>query len=110
MTTTNDNRILTINAGSSSLKIALFLMGKKETLELSAHIERIGLSAGHFHIKDGEGRTIAEEHPHLSNHDTALNRFLKWLQKRKTGLDAVGHRVAQGGCRVPRNQGRTEKS
>jgi acetate kinase len=57
MTPTRDHRIFTINSGSSSLKIALFLMGKKETLELSAHIERIGLSASHFHIKDGEGRT-----------------------------------------------------
>jgi acetate kinase len=44
------HRILTINSGSSSLKIARFLIGKKETLELSAHVERIGLSAGHFHI------------------------------------------------------------
>ena len=97
MTPTKDHRILTINSGSSSLKIALFLMGKNETLELSAHIERIGLSAGHFHIKDGEGRTIAEEHPHLPNHDAALNRFLKWLQKREAHLDAAGHRVVQGG-------------
>jgi acetate kinase len=97
MTLAKDNRILTINCGSSSLKIALFLMGKKETLELSAYIERIGLSAGHFHLKDGEGRTIADEHPHLSNHDTALNRFLKWLQKQNTHLDAAGHRVVQGG-------------
>jgi hypothetical protein len=31
MTSTKDHRILTINSGSSSLKIALFLMGKKET-------------------------------------------------------------------------------
>jgi acetate kinase len=51
----HDKRILTINSGSSSLKIALFLMGKNETLELSARIERIGLSAGHFQIKDGNG-------------------------------------------------------
>lgn len=102
MTPAEDHRIVTINSGSSSLKIAQFLMGKKETLELSARIERIGLSAGHFHIKDGEGRTIAEEHPHLPNHDTALNRFLKWLQERKTGLDAVGHRVVQGGLHYDR--------
>ena len=97
MTPTKDHRILTINSGSSSLKIALFLMGKNETLELSANIERIGLSAGQFSIKDSEGRTVAEEHPHLPNHDAALNRLLKWLQERKTHLDAVGHRIVQGG-------------
>jgi hypothetical protein len=33
-------------------------------LELSARIERIGLSAGYFQIKDGEGQILAEEHPH----------------------------------------------
>ena len=91
------NHILTINSGSSSLKIALFLMGKKETLELSARIERIGLSAGDFQIKDGQGQILAEEHPHLPDHDTALNKFLKWLQKRKTRLTTVGHRVVHGG-------------
>jgi acetate kinase len=86
----HDKRILTINSGSSSLKIALFLTGKNETLELSARIERIGLSAGHFQIKDGKGQILAEEHPHLPDHTSALNKFLKWLQKRKTRLIAVG--------------------
>lgn len=102
MTPSNDNRILTINSGSSSLKIALFLMGKKETLELSARIERIGLSAGHFQIKDGEGQILAEEHPHFPDHVAALNKLLKWLHKRKTRLNAVGHRVVHGGLQYDR--------
>jgi acetate kinase len=89
--------ILTINSGSSSLKTALFLMDKKETMELSARIERIGLSRGYFQIKDGKGRILAEEHPRLPDQDAALNKFLKWLQKRKTPLAAVGHRVVNGG-------------
>jgi acetate kinase len=97
MTHAYDHRFLTINSGSSSLKFALFLMGKKETMELSARIERIGLSAGHYQIKDGKGRILAEEHPHLPDHDAALNKFLKWLQKRNTRLTAVGHRVVHGG-------------
>lgn len=97
MTHAHDNRILTINSGSSSLKIALFLMGEKETMELSARIERIGLSAGRFQIKDGKGRILAEEHPHLPDHDAAFHRFLKWLQKRNACLTAVGHRVVHGG-------------
>jgi acetate kinase len=99
MTDAHDKRILTINSGSSSLKIALFLMGKKETLELSAHIDRIGRSPSHFQIKDGVGRILAEEHPHLPDHDAALNTFLKWLQRRKPCLNAVGHRVVHGGLR-----------
>jgi acetate kinase len=61
MTHSHDNLILSINSGSSSLKIVLFLMGKKEMMELSARIERIGLSAGHFQIRDGKGQILAEE-------------------------------------------------
>ncbi|HSP63817.1 MAG TPA: acetate/propionate family kinase [Pyrinomonadaceae bacterium] len=95
MTLANDNRILTINCGSSSLKIALFVMGKKETLDLSAHIEQIGASTGYFQIKDGEGRIVADHH--FQHHDAALEKFLKWLQERKIHLDAAGHRVVQGG-------------
>ena len=38
-------RILTINTGSSSLKIALFEMGRGETRILSGEVERIGVPA-----------------------------------------------------------------
>ncbi len=92
-----DNHILAINSGSSSLKIALFRMDKKETVDLSARVERIGLSGCHFRIKDGKGRVLFEEHQRLRDHDAAINKFLKWLQKRKTPLAAVGHRVVNGG-------------
>jgi acetate kinase len=97
MTHAHDNRILTIDSGSSSPKIALFLTGKKETMELSARIERIGRSSGHFRIEDGKGQILAVELPRLPDHDATLNKFLKWLQKRKTHLTAVGHRVVHGG-------------
>ena len=36
-------RILTINTGSSSLKIALYEMGSGETRTLSGEVERIGM-------------------------------------------------------------------
>lgn len=94
-----EKRILTINSGSSSLKTALFLMDKKETMELSARIERIGLSGSHFQVRDGKGRVLCEEHTRLPDHDAAINKFLKWLQGRKTPLAAVGHRVVHGGLR-----------
>lgn len=51
MTPAEDHRILTINSGSSSLKIAQFLVGKKETLDLSARIERIAV--GHRVVQGG---------------------------------------------------------
>lgn len=97
MTRINDHRILTINSGSSSLKVALFLMGKKEKLKLTGHIERIGLPCGYFQIKDGNGNVVVEKPANVPDHGTALKTFLAWLQKREPCLDAVGHRLVHGG-------------
>jgi acetate kinase len=92
-------RILTINSGSSSLKVAVYHMGQAETRVLSGNIERIGLRASLFDIKDAQGKTIIEEHRDLSDHDAALKTFFDWLQNHASGqdLDAVGHRVVHGG-------------
>jgi acetate kinase len=92
-------RILTINSGSSSVKFALYHMGQAETLVLSGSIERIGLHASLFHIRDAAGETLLEEHLDLPNHAAALKTLFEWLQGYAPGqdLDAVGHRVVHGG-------------
>jgi acetate kinase len=92
-------RILTINSGSSSLKCALYQMGRGEKLLLSAQIERIGLKDSLFHIKAGSGETLIAEKRELPDHDAALEALLGWLQSSDPGrqLDAVGHRVVHGG-------------
>ena len=97
MTHAHNHRILTINSGSSSVKVAVFLMGTKETRTLAGHIERIGLRRGHFQIKDGDGRVLVEKHAELPDHATALTMVLTWLHKQKQGLNAVGHRLVHGG-------------
>jgi acetate kinase len=99
MTDQDFTRILTINSGSSSLKLSLYHMGQAETLVLSGSIERIGLRASLFHIQDAGGETLIEEHLDLPDHDTALKTLFEWLQGHAPGqnLDAVGHRVVHGG-------------
>ena len=97
MTHAHDHRILTINSGSSSVKVAVFLMGTKETRTLAGRIERIGLRGGHFQIKDGDGHVLVEKHADLPDHATALTIVLTWLHKQKQCLDAVGHRLVHGG-------------
>jgi acetate kinase len=97
MTHADIRRILTINSGSSSLKVAVFLMGTKATRTLSGRIERIGLRRGHFQIKDGDGHVLVERHADLPDHTTALKIVLTWLHQQKQGLDAVGHRLVHGG-------------
>jgi acetate kinase len=92
-------RILTINSGSSSIKLGLYTMAKTEKLVLSGSLTRIGLTAGIFEVKDVDGTTMIDEPVDLPDHETALKILFEWLEKHTSdeSLDAVGHRVVQGG-------------
>ena len=61
-------RILTINSGSSSVKVSLYEMGETEGLMLSGSMERIGLRAGLFRIKDSSDKPLIDEHADLPDH------------------------------------------
>jgi acetate kinase len=94
-------RILTINSGSSSVKIALYQIGETESLEFSGSLERIGLRSGAFHIRDAEGQSLIDEQLDLPDHEAAFKRLFDWLHDSHPGkaLDAAGHRVVHGGAR-----------
>jgi len=94
-------RILTINSGSSSVKLAMYRMGEAETLEFSGSLERIGLRSGAFHIEDAGGQSLMDEQVDLPDHEAAFKRLFDWLQESQPGkaLDAVGHRVVHGGAK-----------
>ena len=97
-------QVLTINSGSSSVKVGLYEMGDSERLVLSGSMERIGLRASVFRIKDSSGKSLIDEHADLPEHETALKRLFEWLEEHETGrrLDAVGHRVVHGGPKYNR--------
>jgi acetate kinase len=101
MTDEHFNRILTINSGSSSVKLALYNVGLSETLVLSGKIDRIGLTGSHFEMKDADGKVLTKRKLSLPDHETALDVLLDWLQDhiRRQGLDAVGHRLVHGGVK-----------
>jgi acetate kinase len=93
-------QILTINSGSSSVKVALYRMERAETLTLSGGVERIGLKGGLFHLVNGQGESVVDQHLDLPDHDAALKTLLEWLQGHDAlgrTIDAVGHRVVHGG-------------
>ena len=92
-------RILTINTGSSSLKIALYEMGSGETRILSGEVERIGMPAGHLQLTDAHGATLLDQRRDFPNHGATLEAVLAWLRHHRPefNLGAVGHRVVQGG-------------
>jgi acetate kinase len=95
--------ILTINAGSSSIKFALYQIngGLADKPTISGQIDGIGASAKLI-AKDPQGRhevdlqLIGEQE---AQHQAALDFLLKWIQEHQTGtvLAAVGHRVVHGG-------------
>ena len=95
------SRIVCINAGSSSLKAALYDVGAGERLVLSALAERIGLPDGRVRISDADGNSLADEVRPLPDHGAALEALLAALPRehRASGLAGVGHRVVHGGAR-----------
>lgn len=93
-------KIISINAGSSSLKFSLLNM-EDESVIASGVFERIGKSAGKgtYTIKFN-GEKYIEEAP-LDDHTEAVNILLNKLTELKIvnsleEIEGVGHRVVQG--------------
>ena len=100
-----DQHLLTVNTGSSSLKAALYRVGEKESekesRELFAEAERIGLPHSLLRFQNVRSDTLEEQRVELPDHAAALRALLDQLGVK--GLDrdlvAVGHRVVHGGDR-----------
>jgi acetate kinase len=92
-------RILTINAGSSSLKAALYDVAGPERLRLAVQVERIGESGSRMQIVDDRGVLLFERAAGLDDHQTAARLFFEWLQERQPTMapTAIGHRLVHGG-------------
>ena len=100
--------ILVINAGSSSIKFAVFTLvapgGGPERLH-AGEIEGIGQRA-RFLVADGEGRRRTHERldeamMDVGDHAQALRVILDWLDRSVSDLSfvAAGHRVVHGATR-----------
>src|SRR5687767_13949383 len=95
----------TINAGSSSLKSAVYERGSL-ALAAGARISRIGLEDCRLGVWDGSGAALMDEQVEASDHASALELWFDWL--RRSGFDgtiaAVGHRLVHGGRRYVQPQ------
>ena len=92
-------KIISINAGSSSLKFKLFEM-PEEDLIVSGIIERIGKENAVFTMTAGNQKHVVSQP--VYGHRDAVSLLLKGLIEQKviasyTEIEAVGHRVAHGG-------------
>jgi acetate kinase len=95
--------ILTLNAGSSSLKFALFeVRGAALALTAKGQVEGIGV-APHMIARDSAGVILTERHwPDGArlDHETFLAPLFTWTDEHMGGdrLAAVGHRIVHGGA------------
>lgn len=92
-------KILSVNAGSSSLKFQLFVMPEEKVLA-EGNVERIGLEEGIFTIKfNGQKKT---QNLPIPNHSVAADLVLNAIVEEKivenlNEIGGVGHRVVHGG-------------
>ena len=95
-------KVLVINCGSSSLKYQLIDMETEEVLA-KGNCEKIGLSDSFHKHKTATGIEVTYTNP-LPTHSEAMKSVLDSLTDEKVGviksldeINAVGHRVVQGG-------------
>ena len=96
--------ILTINAGSSSVKFALFELAEhiSEKAAISGQIDGIGTAHVRLVAKDNTGTRIVDQAlPAGADHATSFDQLLHWFSSSAKGgkIVAVGHRVVHGGDR-----------
>ena len=95
------NAVLALNAGSSSIKFALFERGTAPAEILRGAMEGIG-TAPHFTASDAGGAVLADhtwDGGAKLSHEALLDRLLGWIEGHLGGdtLEAAGHRVVHGG-------------
>ena len=95
------NDILCVNAGSSSLKFAVFRLDDADVAEtrmISGEVEDIGEEAGHFRLRGREGNALVERSGAFSDHQQAVETMLSGLEEQGVkDLAGVGHRLVHGG-------------
>lgn len=89
-----EGAVLTLNAGSSSIKFALFGPGRIA----SGEIEDIG-TAPRFRALDASGAALADQGFQGKTYEDFTAQLLDWAQAHLGGgrLAAVGHRIVHGG-------------
>ena len=98
-------KVLSVNAGSSSLKFQLYEMPEEKVL-ISGVFERIGLDGGMYTLKFN-GEKIKEQKD-LKDHSVAVQTLIDELIDKKIissldEIEAVGHRIVHGGERYSKS-------
>lgn len=104
--------ILVLNAGSSSLKAAVYTVTGQGAEAMTPHLTARVQNIGHdprWSARDATGEPIPEAvlTGDETDHDAVLGRVLDWLHGRDDGVTirAAGHRIVHGGTAYDRAVG-----
>ncbi|MDE2348860.1 MAG: acetate/propionate family kinase, partial [Gammaproteobacteria bacterium] len=94
-------RLLAVNAGSSSIRFALFEAGAGLRKIRDGKLERIGLPGTNLAARAPDGTTTRRDID-AGDHRGAAAALIDWLAAESwvAGLAAIGHRVVHGMRRV----------
>ncbi len=92
-------RILTVNTGSSSLKLGLYDTEENGARLLSGEAERIGRPGARLRLFDSQQKIVRDETSDLPDHGAALQKLVAVLTELlpNQAPQAIGHRIVHGG-------------
>ncbi len=91
-------RILAVNAGSSSIKLAVFLAGSRSQRVFEGGVENIGAASATLVVRS-KGTDEVTQAITAADHLEAARLLIKQLRQHgaEMGIVAVGHRIVHGG-------------
>jgi len=91
--------ILTVNAGSSSIKLALFEVNDTPKRSFEAVIENIGQPSSSFIVKGEAASDNLSKSIVAPDHAAAAEILVGWLKQQVPSdtISAIGHRIVHGG-------------
>jgi acetate kinase len=101
----DDEVVLAINSGSSSLKAGFFVRdGADEREMLRCSADGIGRADGSLRVVDADGRELLHEEKSHATQEEALGSFVAAAAERMVRPSAVAHRVVHGGPELTEHQ------
>lgn len=90
--------ILVFNAGSSSIKFALYQQAEPLKLILRGSVERLGCNISPFIAKDASGNLLDQHELTATDRKSIINFLIRWFEQQDcfSSIKAVGHRVVHG--------------
>ncbi|MEO8270032.1 MAG: acetate/propionate family kinase [Aureliella sp.] len=97
---------MSVNGGSSSIKLSLFEFGESLLRIFDCHIDRISLSDSTFKVNGPKTADNFSRPVNVPDHAAAVGLLLEWLEQRcgSARLMAIGHRIVHGGPKLHQPQ------